>query len=317
MNIPFHAMRNAFLKELSVLANNDPSIMLLTGDLGFNALEPFRDSFPKQFLNVGVAEQNMVGIAAGFALSGRRVFAYSIIPFVTFRCLEQVRDDLCYHRLPVCMVGVGSGYAYGILGTTHHPLEDIAVMRSLPEMSVIAPGDPLEVAASVRAIAVAEHGPWYLRLGKAGEPNVHKEPPPLHIGKALELSSGSDITMIATGSLLETAATVTARLQKAGVSVRFLSMHTLKPLDFEAIESAAKETRMVVTLEEHGPIGGLGSAVAEVIARFPSHPPFLPISAPDAFADTVGSQQYLRERAGLGVDTIEKRILEAWGRKTG
>ena len=309
-------MRNAFLKELLAIAKADPSVMLLTGDLGFNALEPFRDALPKQFLNVGVAEQNMVGIAAGLALEGKRVFAYSIIPFVTFRCLEQVRDDLCYHRLPVCMVGVGSGYAYGILGTTHHPLEDIAVMRSLTGMKVIAPDDPLEVAAAVHAVATAKAGPWYLRLGKAGEPNIHTKPPSILLGRALEIASGKDITLIAMGSMLETAAAVTDRLQKSGMSVRFLSMHTLKPLDTISIESAMKETRLIVTLEEHGPIGGLGSAVAEVLALFPSHPPLLPITASDAFADVVGSQQFLRERVGLDVDAIEWQILETWNQRS-
>ncbi len=242
-------MRKAFIRALVSLAEKDPSVMLLTGDIGFNALEEFRDGFPKQFLNCGVAEQNMMGIAAGLALSGRRVFAYSIIPFVTFRCFEQIRDDIAYQNLPVCITGVGSGYGYGILGSTHHPLEDVAVMQSLPNMAVVCPGDPLEVEAAVHAVALRQQ-PTYLRLGKAGEPSVHPSlPADFRIGKAITIREGTDLTLFASGTMLETGAKAAEILSAGGISVRLISMHTIKPLDTDAVHSAAAETKLVVTLE--------------------------------------------------------------------
>ncbi len=304
-------MRTAFINTLTALAKNDPSVMLLTGDLGFSVFENFRDTFPKQYLNAGVSEQNMIGVAAGLAKSGRTVFAYSIVPFATFRCLEQIRDDLCYHRLRVCVVGVGGGYSYGYLGSTHHALEDIAVMRSLPNMTVICPGDPRETEAAVRAIhAAGEPGPWYLRLGKNGEPVVHAAPLEFRIGKAMEMKRGTDATLISTSTMLPVAMEASAMLGKSGIHAGVLSMHTVKPLDEDAIGRAAR-TQLIVTLEEHSAIGGLGGAVAESLARQSLHAALLVCAASDAFAPVVGSQEYLRREAGLTAETVCQKVLEA------
>lgn len=301
-------MRNAFVRELTALAAADPSVMLLTGDLGFTVLENFRDTFPNQYLNAGVAEQNMIGVATGLAMSGRRVFVYSIIPFVTFRCFEHIRNDICYHNVNVCVTGVGSGYSYGHMGSTHHALEDIATLRSLPNMSVICPGDPLETAAAVRAIG-KHHGPCYLRLGKAGEKNIHPGDVTLTIGRALTLREGKDITLISTGNMLETAAQAADLLAQKGISVRHVSMHTVKPIDAEAVASAAKDTRLIVTVEEHSRIGGLGSAVAETLSEWNLRIPHILCSAPDAFATTVGSQGFFRKAAGLTPEAIAEKVL--------
>lgn len=299
-------MRNAFVRTLTALAHDDASLMLLTGDLGFTVLENFRDTYPKQYLNAGVAEQNMIGVACGLALSGKRVFVYSIVPFVTFRCFEQIRNDLCYHHLPVCIVGVGAGYSYGHMGSTHHALEDVAVMRSLPGMTVVCPGDPLEVEGAVRAIA-AQDGPCYLRLGKAGEPVLHqKDNFSFTLGKAIKMQEGKDLTIIANSVMLDTAVKVVKSLAQSGLSARLLSMPTVKPIDRESILSAARETGLIATIEEHSSIGGLSSAVAEVLSALSSHPQHLTFSAPDQFADTVGSQNFLRERTSLD----EKSIVE-------
>ena len=303
-------MRTTFVKTLTALAEKDSRIMLLTGDLGFTVLENFRDTLPAQFLNAGVAEQNMVAVAAGLALSGRRVFVYSIIPFVTFRCLEHIRNDLCYHNLRVCVVGVGGGYSYGHMGSTHHALEDIAVMRSLAQMTVVCPGDPLETEAAVRAIA-AHNGPCYLRLGKAGEPSLHKLPLSFTLGEAIPMREGTDCTVIATGNMLETAVNVTDVLTEQGIRARLLSMHTVKPLDRDAILRAARETPLIITIEEHSSIGGLGSAVAECLSLEQCRVPHLLLSAPDHFAETVGSQKYLRAHCGLEPTAITLRITQA------
>ncbi len=301
-------MRTAFVRTLTALAQKNPSIMLLTGDLGFTVLENFRDSLPTQYLNAGVAEQNMIGTAAGLAMSGKRVFVYSIVPFVTFRCLEHIRNDLCYHNLPVCIVGVGGGYSYGHMGSTHHALEDISVLRSLPNMTVVCPGDPMEVEEAVKAIAKHD-GPCYLRLGKAGEPTLHNPKTfSFSLGKAITMREGKDVTLIATSNMLETAVKAAEMLAAKKISVRLLSMHTVKPIDRFALSQAASETKLIVTIEEHSAVGGLGSAVSEALAGEDHRPKHLILSAPDAFAQTTGSQSFLRERAGLTPEQITHRI---------
>lgn len=302
-------MRKAFVSTLVRLAKEDPNIMLVTGDLGFNALEEFRDTLPKQYVNAGVAEQNMIGVAAGLAMSGKRVFAYSIIPFVTYRCFEQVRNDVCYHDLPVTMVGVGGGYGYGILGSTHHSLEDIGIMRTLPNINVVCPGDPLEVQAAVEAIVRQNH-PAYLRMGKAGEPNVHAAPiKDFEIGKGIVLTEGNDVALLASGTMLETGQKAAALLKEKGIGVRLISMHTIKPLD-ESVVQAAARSKLVVTLEEHGPIGGLGSAVGDMLSGMASHAPHMKLCAPDRFAHDVGSQGYFRKAAGLTAEGVMEEVMK-------
>lgn len=302
-------MRTTFVRTLEALAKDDPSIWLVTGDLGFTVLENFRDTFPNQYLNAGVAEQNLIGTAAGLALSGKKVFVYSIIPFITFRCLEQIRNDICYHKLPVCVVGVGAGYSYGHQGATHHAIEDIAIMRALPGMTVVCPGDPVETEAAVKAIA-AMNGPCYLRLGKAGEPKMHDALPNFTIGKAIQMREGTDATLIATSTMLETAVKVVDQMKDAGMKIRLLSMPTVKPIDTDAIERAAKETAFIVTLEEHESIGGLGSAVSEVLSTKDCRTRHLLLSTPPAFADAIGSTNFLRQRAGIDAESVIARIQQ-------
>src|SRR2546423_4713749 len=188
-------MRNAFLDTLYELALNDDRIVFITGDLGFRVVEKFMENIPKQFLNAGVAEQNMTGIAAGMALSGKISFTYSIANFPTLRCLEQIRNDVCYHDANVKVVSVGGGFTYGAMGATHHAIEDLAVMRALPCLVVVAPGDPVEARAATRAI-IAHSGPCYLRLGKAGEPVVHTSAIDFELGKAICMREGTDATLI-------------------------------------------------------------------------------------------------------------------------
>lgn len=301
-------MRTAFFRTLLELAEHDERISLIVGDLGFGVVGPFAERFPKRFLNVGVAEQNMTGVGAGMALSGKVVFTYSIANFPTLRCLEQIRNDVCYHNANVKVVAVGGGFAYGSLGMSHHATEDLAIMRALPGMVVVAPGDPVEVEQATRAIA-ASPGPCYLRLGRAGEPTVHRPGVAFCLGKAITVRTGSDITLISTGGLLETALQVAERLVKDGIQARVLSMHTVKPLDTEAILAAARETRAIVTLEEHSVIGGLGGAVAEVLAESGElQVPFKRLGFPSAFSSHVGSQKYLREKYGISAEGILKSV---------
>jgi transketolase len=280
-------------------------------------VEPFAGRFPKRFLNAGVAEQNMTGIATGLALCSKVVFTYSIANFPTLRCLEQIRNDVCYHRADVKIVAVGGGFAYGSLGITHHATEDLAIMRALPGMVVVVPGDPVETEHATRAIA-AHAGPCYLRLGRAGEVPVHQSHIVFRIGKAIAVRTGGDVALISTGGVLPVAVAVAERLAREGVQARVLSMHTVKPLDAGAVLAAARETRAIVTIEEHSVIGGLGGAVAEVLAESGElQIPFKRLGLPSVFSSHVGSQEYLRAAYGLSEDAVLaslKPILDLVGR---
>lgn len=301
-------MRTAFIKTLTALAENDPRITLVVGDLGFGVVQDFARRFSKQFLNVGVAEQNMTGVAAGMAMAGRIVFTYSIANFPTLRCLEQIRNDVCYHNANVIVVAVGGGFSYGALGMTHHATEDLAILRSLPQMTVIAPGDPIETDAATRAVA-AGIGPVYLRLGRAGEPVVHAGPVDWSLGEAITVREGDDLALISTGAMLQTAVRAADALANWGLSVRVLSMHTLKPIDAGAVIAAAEQTRRVVTIEEHSIIGGLGGAVAEVLCEAGIEGlRFCRLGLPSQFNKVVGEQEYLRKLYGLDADSVADRL---------
>jgi transketolase len=306
-------VRNAFIETLLELAREDERIVFITGDLGYRVVDSFMEERPAQFLNAGVAEQNMTGIATGMALSGKIVFTYSIANFPTLRCLEQVRNDVCYHDANVKIVSVGGGLSYGALSVTHHAVEDLGVMRCLPNLLVVAPGDPVETRAATRALA-AHAGPCYLRLGKAGEPTVHQAPIDFELGKAITLRPGSDLTLISTGGMLQTAANAAERLAADGIETRVLSMHTLKPLDTDAVRRAAEETGLIATLEEHSIIGGLGSAVAELLAELDgAKVPFKRLGLPSAFSPYMGSQEYLLAKHGLNVDGVVLALKAALG----
>jgi transketolase len=297
-------MRTAFIKTLFELAQADERITLVVGDLGFGVVTPFMEHLPKQFVNVGVAEQNMTGLAVGMALSGKIVFTYSIANFPVLRCLEQIRNDVCYHNANVKIVAVGGGMSYGALGISHHATEDIAIMRALPNLVVVAPGDPLETRLATRAL-VGHDGPAYLRLGRAGEPAVHTSEPGFQLGKAITVRQGNDITLIATGGQLYDTVKAAEALAEQGIQARVLSMHTVKPLDTEAVLAAAEETVAIFTIEEHSVIGGLGGAVAEVLMEADRRPCyFRRIGLKGTFSSLVGDQGYLRAQYGLNTAGI-------------
>ncbi|MEY2486502.1 MAG: transketolase [Verrucomicrobiota bacterium] len=303
-------MRNSFLDTLYELARQDDRIVFITGDLGFRVVEKFMENIPKQFLNAGVAEQNMTGIAAGMALSGKISLTYSIANFPTLRCLEQIRNDVCYHDANVKIVSVGGGFAYGAMSVTHHAMEDLGVMRCLPNLTVVAPGDPVETRAATRAI-IAHKGPVYFRLGKAGEPTVHTGEIDFKIGRAIQLRDGKDATLISTGGMLWTANQVAETLAADGIEIRVLSMHTLKPLDTEAVLTAARETGAIFTLEEHSIVGGLGSAVAELLAeQLGLKIPFKRLGVANSFSPHIGSQDYMLAQHGLTPEAIIRNMKD-------
>lgn len=301
-------MRTAFINELIAAARLNPHLVLLTGDLGYTVFEPFREEFADRYFNVGVSEANMIGVAAGLAKLGKKPFVYSIIPFGTLRCFEQIRLDICYHNLPVTVVGVGAGYSYGDMGATHHSLEDIAVMRSLPNMTVVCPGDPAEAAAATRALAV-HPGPAYLRLGKKGEPPVHAGDPDFRLGKAIMVRDGRDIALLATSNMLYTTLRAANLLRERHLEPAVVSIHTIKPLDVKFLEQLAGNFAKIYTIEEHSVIGGLGSAVSEILMTLSTRPQIVRIGIPDTFVHESGSHQYLRERIGLTPEAISQRVL--------
>ena len=304
-------MRGAFFDAVVKLAEEDDRIFLVVGDLGFAVTDEFRSRFPERFLNAGVAEQNMTGVAAGLALSGFTVFTYSIANFPILRCLEQIRNDVCYHRANVKIVSVGGGFAYGSLGASHHATEDLGILRVLPEIILVAPGDPQEAGAATEAVAQYK-GPCYLRLGRAGEVNVHTSRLDFKLGKAIELRAGGDATLISTGGMLVSAMEVADYLAKRGIDAGVMSMHTLKPLDVDAVLSAARKTTAIFTLEEHSIIGGLGTAVAETLSESGVQDViFRRFALPSEFCCKPGSQEYLRAEYGLSPNAMGDAIYLA------
>jgi transketolase len=303
-------VRDAFFSSLVELAANNPRLFLMIGDLGFGVVNEFVKRFPAQFINAGVAEQNMTGMAAGMARSGDIVFTYSIANFPILRCLEQVRNDVCYHRANVKMVSVGGGLCYGALGASHHATEDLAIMRALPNLLVVAPADPVEVRLAMPLI-VAHPGPVYLRLGRAGEPVVHQTPPSgFALGKGLVVRRGDDLTLISTGGMLKTTLGAAELLAANGIRAGVISMHTVAPIDAELIRQHARTTGRIVTVEEHSVVGGLGGAVAEALLDECCHPVrFLRIGLPHAFLPEVGSQEYLLGCHGLTSEGIRESVL--------
>jgi len=295
-------MRKVFIDTLCNLAQKDKRIWLLTADLGFSFLEKFAEKYPDRFVNIGVAEQNMAGVAAGLALSGNIVFMYSIANFPVFRCLEQIRNDICYHNANVKIVSVGAGMAYGSAGYTHHGIEDIGVMRLLPNMTVVSPADPIETKFAT--IAIAQHpGPCYLRLGKSNEPVLHQGLPHFELSKAIIVTEGSDITLIASGTILKTAIEAAEQLKIQGYQAEIISVPVIKPFDAETILKSAHKTGRVITIEEHG-LGGLATVVAETIVGMKCR--FSPILIEQCPITVAAGQQKLREMHGLNVDSLLK-----------
>jgi len=301
-------MRLTFVETLSTLAEQNKDIWLLTGDLGFSVLEPFARQFGERYVNVGVAEQNMTGIAAGLALSGKLAFTYSIANFPLFRCLEQIRNDICYHNLNVKIVAVGGGLSYGTAGYSHHALEDLAIMRVLPNMTVLAPGDPVETRLATQAI-VEHNGPCYLRLGKAREPIVHSSTPDFQIGKAIPLRTGKDLVLISTGGILETVMRAADLLEQKGYSIGVVSMPSIAPIDEISILEYASFPGRIITVEEHGP-GGLGTAVAEVLVKSGCVTQFRSIAVRQYKFDQLGSQESLKDYYGLSIRALEEAVIK-------
>ncbi len=290
-------MRTTFINELTRIAGEKNDIFLLTADLGYSVLEAFAEAHPAQYANVGVCEQAMAGIAAGLAFSGKHVVTYSIANFPTLRCLEQIRNDICYHNANVMIVAVGGGLAYGAQGYTHHGVEDLGIMAMLPNMTVVSPADPMEVRALMPQL-LAKGGPSYLRLGRAGEPCLHAPDAKIELGRASWLRHGADIAFLGTGAIITMAMEAADALAAEGISSSIASFHTVRPIDEVAIRDAAANHRAVITIEEHMIDGGFGTRVADVLVKNRLAPAFGKFGVHDGIRSQIGSREYLLGKLG-------------------
>jgi len=298
-------MRNAFVNTLLNLAKSNKNLILITGDLGFGVLTKFWEEYPNQFINAGICEQNMTSVAAGMALEGKIVFTYSIANFPTLRCLEQIRNDVCYHDCNVKIVSVGGGFAYGSSGMSHHATEDIAQMRVFPNMKVFTPCDANETEA-VTDLAFKEKGPCYIRLGKGENIHLNSFIP----FKATKILNGNDISIFACGSIVNEGIKASEALKSKGVSSSVYSFHSVKPIDEETIIKVANEVEYIVTIEDHSIIGGFGGAVSEILSENRVKAIQVRIGLIDTFSSVVGTEDYLREYYSMNSNKIVERILE-------
>lgn len=301
-------MRTAIIEEVHRIMKENKNAYFLVGDLGYHFTEEIEKDFPDRFINVGIAEQNMIGIASGLALSGKKVFVSTIIPFLIMRCFEQIRNDVCYHDLDVTLLGSGAGLTYGVLSSTHFALEDIAILRSLPNMSIFAPADAMEAVLGMRYLKNFGR-PLYVRMSARTEPVINKKPYDFIFGKGKIVQQGKDITIFTYGSLIgEVMKAVVILKNKAGISATVVNIHTLKPFDNKVVLKESKNKKMVFTVEEHYRIGGLGSAVAEVLSEEKDSPRLDIIGLEDCFIKKGGNRTFLRRSLGLDSEGLIRRI---------
>ena len=300
-------MRDAFVRALLREMEQDPRVVLVTGDLGFGVLRPVKERFPDRLINAGIAEQSMVGLAAGLAMTGRKVVVYSIGNFPTLRPLEQIRNDCAYHGLNVKIVCVGGGFVYGSLGMSHHATEDMAVMRAIPGITCFAPGDPAETEAVVPAMFATE-GTCYLRLGRGNEPHAHEgEITDWVFPKAVRLREGTDIALLSAGGILIETKRAAEILAEKGISAEVVSFPCIKPMDRETVLDIARRYRDILTVEEHNIVGGFGGAVCEIVAESGLPCRVHRVGLEDCFSAVVGDQAYLRKIYGMDGEAVAEK----------
>lgn len=304
-------MRDTFVKTLVELAKEDKNIELVTGDLGFGVLKPFWEQCPNQFTNAGIAEQNMTSMAAGMALEGKTVFTYSIGNFPTLRCLEQIRNDCAYHNANVKIVCIGGGFVYGSLGMSHQATEDLAILRALPDVVVMAPADLVEAEECTKALAKTQ-GTAYLRLGRGGEKRIHEKIEDFHIGKAIKVHDGERVAIFSTGAIFEEVMVAYDELKKYGYNPAVFTFPTVKPIDKEVVERISSSFDIIVSVEEHNIIGGFGSSIAEVMAEMSNKKAkLIRIGLDDEYSIKVGDQKHLRHQYGMDSKAIVKMITDS------
>ncbi len=309
-------MRNALVSTLFDIAKKDKKVVLLTGDIGYSVLDKYREELKEQFINAGIAEQNMTSVAAGMAHGGLIAITYSIGNFNSIRCIEQIRNDICYHNLNVKIVSIGAGMAYGAAGISHHMTEDISILRSIPNIVIFSPADPKE-AELVMKLAYSYHGPCYIRLGKGGEKTIHrKDLEAIAIGDMIEIEEGEHICIFTTSAILSEAYNAFEYLkEKYDLNIGIVSFPTIKPINKERFKEFINKYQLIVTLEEHVLSGGFGSSILEYINDLEiKGKDVVRIGIDDRFTGEVGNQEYLRRYYEIDREAIVKKIMEKLGK---
>lgn len=302
-------MRDTFVKEITRLAEKNKKIVVLAGDIGYKLFDSFIKKFPKRFYNCGVAEANMTTVAAGLAIKGYIPITYTIATFNVYKTVEQIKVDICYPNLGVIIVGVGSGLSYADLGATHHAVEDIGVLRSIPNLNIVSPSDPLELESLVPQI-IKKKQPTYLRIGKRGEKNIYKSKPKIKFQKWNQIIKGKKICIISSGNIIVNAYEAIKNLNKRKIFPSLVSAHTIKPLDKLMLKKIFKQYRFVVTLEEHSKIGGLSSSISEYYIENQHNNKFLTLSTGENFILKSGKQKNALSMLELSSSKIEKKIIK-------
>lgn len=299
-------MRKTFVNSLIQNSRDNKNIYLLTADLGFKLFDEFRSRYSDRFFNIGISEANMIGIAAGISLSGKIVYCYSIIPFLIMRAFEQIRVDIAYQNLNVKLIGVGGGFTYGLEGFTHFGIEDLCLIRTLPNMTVVVPADPVE-SNFFAQFSLKHEGPMYIRLGKSGEPRIHEKIPDIRIGKALIIKEGKDLAIFAMGSMVYKGLQIVDMLSSKGFEATLINMHTLQPFDFDIVKQVASQFDIIFSIEEHSIYGGLGSSISEVLAENGFNGRFSRIGI-SMLNDYIGDTEQMLHRCGLSVKELYNKI---------
>ena len=301
-------MRNAFVKEITNIAQKNKKIVLLAGDIGYKLFDNFKRKYPQRFYNCGVAETNMTTVAAGLALKGFTPITYTIATFNVYKTVEQIKIDICYPNLGVIIVGVGSGLSYAGLGATHHAVEDIGILRSIPNLSIVSPADSLELKPLLYDI-IKRKKPTYFRIGKKGEKNIYKTTPKVKIGKGHIIYNGKKICIISAGNIIVNANQAILNLRKKNIFPGLISMHTIKPLDTNLLSKIFKKYKYIAILEEHSSIGGLTSAISEYYIEKNYTNKFLKLNTGIRFITKSGNQKKAQEKLNISSKGIEKKIL--------
>lgn len=304
-------MRSTFINTLAEMSRNDSKIMCVIGDTGYSVFEDYEGEFADRFINVGIAEQNFISFGAGLAAMGMKPYLYNVASFMTLRAAEQIMLDVCYQENPVVLVGVGGGHAYATAGPTHHAGQDIAIMRSMPNITVVCPADPIEMH-KLMLQSVSFNRPLYIRIGRSTDEIVHKDEIDFQIGKAIKVLDGGDGVLFATGTMLKDAVKVCQLLNEKGIHLTLYSMHTIKPIDEETIQFAARNYKSIFTMEEHSMIGGLGSAVGEILVKNmnSNRYTFYSFGFPDTFAPCTGTREYLNKIYKIDAQSVSVKIFE-------
>lgn len=302
-------MRNTFVKVLDKIAQKDNRVICVIGDTGFSVFEEFEKKYKERFVNIGIAEQNFVSFGAGLAAMGMKPFIYNVVSFMTYRAFEQIELDVCFQENPVVLVGVGGGHAYGPAGPTHHGYFDLSLMTSLPNMTVICPGDPVEMEAAMYA-AYEMNSPVYIRIGRSVDPVVHEYPIDFKVGRGIEMNKGERAVLLVTGTCLKDGVQAVKLLKNEGINISLYSMPTIKPVDRELIERCMTEYEYIFTLEEHSKNGGLGTAVGNVMleSKVDSKAKLVKFGFPDTFAPVTGSREYLNALYGMNAESVSETI---------